>query len=122
MQLPVSVNTLGSLVTTGLGLFGLFRPKAAAAMVGISPDGARGLSEVRATYGGLFLAMGLYATVLQSDEVFRGLGLAWMGAAVARTFSFVRDGSRSTANLGGIVMEAAIAASLLVPWGRFFGG
>lgn len=121
MELPVSANTVGSLATLGLGVFGLFWPRAAAKMVGIVPEGERGISEVRATYGGLFLALGLYATVWQSNEVFRGLGLAWMGAAAARTFSFVKDDSRSGANVGGIVMEAAIGASMLIPWGLFFG-
>ena len=121
MELPVSVNTFGSLATFGLGVFGLFWPKAAAKMVGIVPEGERGLSEVRATYGGLFLAMGLYATVWQSTEVFRGLGLAWIGAATARAFSLVKDDSRSGANIGAIVMEAVIGASMLIPWSLFFG-
>jgi hypothetical protein len=121
MELPVSINTFGSVATFGLGVFGLFWPKAAATMVGIVPEGERGLSEVRATYGGFFLAMGLYATIWQSNEVFRGLGLAWLAAAAARAFSFVKDDSRSGANVGGIVMEAAIGASLLIPWDLFFG-
>lgn len=121
MELPVSANTFGALATAGLGVFGLFWPEAAARMVGIVPDGERGLSEVRATYGGLFLVLGLYAVVWQSTEVFRGLGLAWMGAAAARSFSYVKDDSRSGANVGGIAMEAVLGASMLIPWDLFFG-
>src|SRR5689334_4640574 len=43
MELPVSVNTLGALVTTGLGVFGLFFPAGAASFVGVIPDGERGI-------------------------------------------------------------------------------
>lgn len=90
-------------------------------MVGVAPEGERGLSEIRATYGGLFLAMGLYATIGQNTDVFRALGVAWMGAAAGRAFSFVRDDSRSGANVGGILMEAGIGLSMLIPWDLFFG-
>lgn len=121
MQLPVSVNTLGSLVTLGLGVFGLFWPLGAAKFVGIIPDGERGISEIRATYGGIFLAIGLFATIAQSSEIFRVVGVGWIGAAAARTFSYVRDDSRSSANLGAIVMEAVIGATMLIPWDTFFG-
>jgi hypothetical protein len=33
----------------------------------------------------------------------------------------VRDNSRSGANLGGIVMEAMIGLSMLLPWNTFSG-
>jgi len=121
MELPVSVNTLGALVTLGLGVFGLFSPHGVAQFVGIQPDGERGVSEIRATYGGLFLALGLFAIVVQNSEVFRAVGIAWIGAASARSYSYVRDNSRSGANLGAIVMEAVIGLSMLVPWDSFFG-
>ncbi|MEY4862840.1 MAG: putative rane protein, partial [Pseudomonadota bacterium] len=48
--------TLGAVVTIGLGLFGAIWPHRAAAFVGISPLGGLGVSEIRATYGGLFIA------------------------------------------------------------------
>jgi hypothetical protein len=120
-HLPFSINTLGALVTTGLGLFGLFLPASAASFASIIPDGERGVSEVRATYGGLFLAMGLFAMIAQSADVFRVVGVAWLGAAGARAFSVVRDNSRSGANLGGIVMEGLIGLSMLLPWDTFRG-
>jgi hypothetical protein len=120
-QLPISINTLGAIVTMGLGLLGLFFPASAASFVSIIPDGERGISEVRATYGGLFLAMGLFAVVAQSTDVFRVVGIAWLGAAGGRAFSAVHDNSRSGANLGGIVMEGVIGLSMLLPWNTFTG-
>ncbi|MFN2426634.1 MAG: DUF4345 family protein [Candidatus Binatia bacterium] len=121
MDLPISVNTLGAFITLALGMFGLFFPESVARFVGIIPEGERGISEIRATYGGLFLALGLFAIIAQSTDVFRVIGVGWIGAASARSFSYVRDNSRSGANLGAIVMEAAIGLSLLLPWDSFFG-
>jgi hypothetical protein len=120
-QMSFSINTIGALVTAGLGLFGLFLPASAASFASIIPDGERGISEVRATYGGLFLAMGAFALVMQSPDVFRVVGVAWLGAAAARAFSVVRDNSRSGANIGGIVMEGLIGLSMLLPWDTFAG-
>jgi hypothetical protein len=121
MNLPVSVNTLGSLITAGLGVFGLFFPESAARLVGIQPEGERGISEIRATYGGLFLSIGLFATIAQDNNVFRALGVAWIGAASGRAYSVARDKSTSGANLGAVVIEAVVGVAMLVPWDSFFG-
>lgn len=50
-------HLIAGAVTLGLGLVGLLRPSAAAAFTGIEPKGAMGVSEIRATYGGLFAAL-----------------------------------------------------------------
>jgi hypothetical protein len=120
MDIALSVNTVGSLITLALGLFGLFWPLAAAAFVSLEPEGERGISEIRATYGGIFLAIGLFATIAQSSDVFRVLAIGWIGASAARSFSYVHDNSRSGANLMAIIMEGAIGLSMLVPWNAFF--
>ncbi|MBI5504961.1 MAG: DUF4345 family protein [Deltaproteobacteria bacterium] len=121
MDLPVSVNTLGGLITLGLGVLGLFWPMKVAGMVSIQPDGLRGLSEIRATYGGVFFAIGLFAVMWQDPNVFRALGFGWFGAAAGRMFSIVRDESGSGANYGAVAMEALVGLLLVVPWERFFG-
>jgi hypothetical protein len=121
MELPVSINTLGALVTILLGVFGLVMPASAASFAGVIPDGERGISEIRATYGGLFLAMGLFAAIWQSPDVFRVLGIGWIGAALARAFSVVHDNSRSGTNIGGIAFEGLIGLSMLVQWDKFVG-
>jgi hypothetical protein len=121
MDLPVSINTFGAIITAGLGVLGLFFPMTAAKMVSIQPDGERGLSEIRATYGGIFLAIGLFAAIAQERSIFRALGIGWLGAAGGRAFSIWRDESYSGANFGALVVEALIGAALLVPWEAFLG-
>jgi len=121
MNLPVSVNTFGGLITLGLGVMGLLWPMKVANMVSIQPDGLRGLSEIRATYGGVFLAIGLFAVMWQDPDVFRALGFGWFGAAAARVFSIVRDESGSGSNYGAVAMEAVVGLLLVVRWESFFG-
>ena len=109
------IESAGALVTFALGLLGLFRPLAAAVLVGIEPIGTLGVSEVRASYGGLFTALGLCALVSQSPVVFTVVGLGWTGIAAGRLLSVLVDRSFAPKNLGGLAMEAGLAALLLVP-------
>jgi len=61
-----AMGSWGAVGTLMLGLFGLVAPLRAARMGGLAPDGSRGISELRATYGGLFAAMGLACLVLRN--------------------------------------------------------
>jgi hypothetical protein len=106
----------GATVTVALGLMGLFTPTRAAAFVNVEPIGLVGKSEIRATYGGLFVGLGLVCLVTQLGGAFLAAGFAWVGAAAGRLFSVAVDGSRSPMNLGGIVFELAIGGLLLSRW------
>jgi hypothetical protein len=103
----------GALASALLGALGLCAPLRAARMVGLSPLGARGVSELRATYGGLFLGLGLAALLWQQPAAYGVAGIAWLGAAVARLASIVLDRSVSALNIGGVALEAVIGALLL---------
>ena len=105
---------LGAAITVGLGLLGCIRPDLAAKMVGIRPEGRLGISEIRATYGGVFFGLGAAAFLYASDGVYLTLALAWFGAAAARSASVFVDKSYDRRNLGGIVMEAAVGFLFLL--------
>ncbi len=111
----VSAN-IGSVATLLLGCLGLFFPSRVAAFTSISPVGPTGVSEIRATYGGLFAALGLACLALQSLTVFSTAGIAWVGAAAGRTWSVLIDRNRDSKNLGGIVFELMLGLLLLAPW------
>ena len=110
-----SLPVVGALATCALGLLGLLAPNVAAAFTSLRPEGLLGRSEIRATYGGLFLALGAGALVLRSPEVFLMLGLAWLGAAAGRLVSVVVDRSTEVKNFGGIAFEGAIGLLFLAP-------
>lgn len=113
---PESVlHIIGATITAGMGLMGLVSPHTASTVTNLVPQGKIGLSEIRATYGGLFFAMGVFALVSREPEVFITVGLAWAGAAAGRLLSVGLDRSFSPKNFGGIVFEGVIAWLLLTP-------
>lgn len=104
---------IGAAVTVAFGLLGLLFPLTAAGLVGIEPKPGAGRSEVRATYGGLFVGVGLACLWLQSTEAFLVAGGAWLGAAVARAFAIVVEREPSAGNFGGLAVEAVVGGMLL---------
>jgi Domain of unknown function (DUF4345) len=108
-------NAAGALATVALGLLGLARPDLAARFTSLEPVGLVGRSEVRATYGGFFFALGVAVLWSGDPLAYRLAGAAWAGAALGRLLSAWLDHSRSPQNLGGVAFEAALAALLLVP-------
>lgn len=106
---------LGAAISIAAGILGLLRPRAVSRVIGIQIPGRLGLSEVRATYGGLFIGAGLAVVLIGSRNAALVLGAAWAGAFLARLLSFVFDRSRTKENLAGLAIEATIAVLLLAP-------
>lgn len=103
-----------------LGLLSLFNPGLATRLLGLEIAAPRGLSEVRATYGALFVTMAallLWALPQRPRGaiVVRALGLLWAGAAAGRVASMAIDGILTVGNFA-ILAVAAVVAVLLV-WG-----
>lgn len=104
---------LGAAVMAVFGLGAALRP-AVLKWVGVSADSALGRSEIRAVFGGMFVAFGVACIVLRDPIVFAVVGLAWLGDAVVRAVSAVVDRvpPRDAAAVLGtaLVMAAAIGS------------
>jgi hypothetical protein len=118
MEPILILANIGAVTTTLLGLLGLLLPDRAAAFVSISPVGLNGRSEIRATYGGLFAALGFICIAAQAEIVFMVAGVAWLGASFGRVYSALLDRNYDSKNLGGIALEAGLGALLVLP--KFF--
>ena len=115
MEPILILANIGAVATTLLGLLGLFLPDKAAAFVSISPVGLNGRSEIRATYGGLFVALGVACIVAQAEMAFMVAGAAWLGASVGRVYSALVDRNSDIKNIGGIMLEAGMGTLLVFP-------
>ena len=104
--------TVAAVITIGFGLFGALCPNRVASFVGLSPLGGLGISEIRATYGGLFMALGFACLHLQSPDAYFVAGAAWCGAAAMRLPSLVFDADSFPKAVGGAVVEAGIGLML----------
>lgn len=101
------------------GLLALLNPLVAVRLVGLEVIEPRGLSEVRANYGALLLAMGgvmLWAvpTRPRSAPWLRFAGLLWAASTLGRIASVVLDGVWTPVNLLTVLAAAFIAFAFLV--------
>lgn len=111
------MNALGyvePVLTVLAGVMGLLWPRPVSARIGLALPSRLGVSEVRATYGGLFVGAGGAVLLSGSTTAATVLGAAWGGAFVARALSVVIDRSRSKENAAGLAIEATMAALLLL--------
>ena len=74
--------------------------------------------EVRAVYGGLFTALGVYTVMAAMDPyVQRGrilfLGVLWLSLAAGRIFGIIADGGPGLQGWGTLVFELALGGVLV---------
>ncbi len=96
-----------------MGLLGVLAPNRVARLVSIEPVGGLGVSEIRATYGGLFLAMGVTCLLIRSPDAYLIAGASWVGAGFLRFPSLILDKGSFPKALGGAAVELTIGLLLL---------
>jgi hypothetical protein len=109
-----ALGFIGASLSVIAGLLGFFWPTRVSTAVGLRIPSTLGVSEFRATYGGLFIGGGLAVLLIQSGDAAAVLGCGWTGAFFARSISLLIDKSRSKENVAGLVIEAAMASLLLL--------
>ncbi len=110
-----TLNTIAALLTIGFGAFGFLAPRFTLGALDLQTTGSTmGLSEMRASVGGLFVVFGAYALIFPTREAFFFLGIVYLGAALGRFLSLALDQPPFAKVLvfGGI--ELALAALLIV--------
>lgn len=107
-------NIGGALITLSMACMGILRPQWAASIVGLEAISVPGKSEFRATYGGLFIPLGLVPLVTMDPLAFLISGACWLGAAVGRVISILLDDANTMKNWGATGFEAMIALLLLI--------
>lgn len=109
---PFPIAAAAAVLHLLIGLVGFFIPARVAAELALQPLGKLGLSEVRATFGGIFFGLGLALLFLNTAEAYTVVSAGWFGAAVARLLSILIDREPSPKNFGGLLLEAGIGAML----------
>jgi len=109
---PYPAATAAALLHLLIGLAGLIIPARVAAELSLQPLGKLGISEVRATFGGIFLGLGIAMLMLNSADTCAVVSAGWIGAAVARLISIVIDRAPHAKNFGGLLLEAGVGAML----------
>jgi hypothetical protein len=108
------LNIAAVLLTIAFGAFGFLAPKFTAAVLDLQPSGSNmGLSEMRASVGGLFVASALACLVIGAPLAYAMLGFAYAGAAAGRGLSLILDKPPFAKAVTYFAIEAALAIWLI---------
>jgi hypothetical protein len=111
LEILQTIGTLGTIIT---GIIALVRPLAVTGFTGIKPEGPRGISEIRAVLGGLFIGVGAAVLFVPEPGAAKALGFAYLGTAIARLYSVVADKSRDRSNLISAAWEIFFGVVLVL--------
>jgi hypothetical protein len=113
-------QTLGEMLGFGvaaftalLGLLAFVAPRLAFNIARIEAKVPDAIAEGRASFGGVFLALGLGTIILAQPLVTLVLGGVWAMMALGRIVSMVFDRTVSPYNSAATVFEAALGAAAL---------
>ena len=86
------VNAALALLTIGFEAFGLLAPRYTASALDLEPTrSTMGLSELRASAGGVFVAIGLWCLLTGDQHAYFALGIIYLGAGTGRGLSILLD-------------------------------
>ena len=112
MDLALTIASYAAAIfSLGLGILGLVAPLSALNLIGLQtvPGLTHSISEVRATYGGVFIGASLYPLVSGEPHAFLTLAACWLLAGFSRLCSAIFDGAATRFNLTSIAIELAVA-------------
>jgi hypothetical protein len=112
MDIWMILKVISAVATVATGLLALVKPTAVYGFTGLTANGVRGVSEIRAIFGGLLIALGVVPLFL-GPVAYLMLGIGYLGIAAARTFSIVLDKSTAKSNLISLVLEVVLGFILV---------
>lgn len=107
-------NNIGAVITLLFGIWAFVQPVKYSKQIFLNPEKKKGITEIRATYGGLVMGLGSYALWSQADAAFHCLAIGWFGIAIARSLGTLIDGSYTSMSLLFISLDVIIGILLLV--------
>jgi hypothetical protein len=113
MQILAILKIILALATAATGLLALVKPDATYGFIGLTASSVRGVSEIRAVFGGLFIALGL-VPLFFGMPAYRMLGIGYLAIAVARIFSILFDKSYAQSNFISLGIEIVFGIILVL--------
>jgi hypothetical protein len=107
-----------AIATVLVGAVSTFNPKGISDFTGLDVAGnARGITEVRAILGALFIGLGASPLIWrsQAESMYLMLGFTYLVVAGVRTVSMFVDGSVVRSNIISIISEIILGVVLVWP-------
>jgi len=100
-------------LTVMTGLLALIAPERTVNFTGLSPQGGRGITEIRAVLGGLFIVLGA-APFFLGEVAFTMLGISYLGIGLVRIVSIFLDHSSNQSNWISVAVETVFGIILVL--------
>jgi hypothetical protein len=109
------LKIVAAIATVATGALAFFAPRSVFGFTGLSAPGPRGITEIRAVLGGLFIGLGLAPFVLrQNPAAYRMLGITYLAIAITRLISLFVDKSFEQSNFISLAVEIAFGLILVL--------
>jgi len=96
--------------TVATGFISLLAPRSIKGFTGLEATGPRGITEIRAVMGALFIA----PFILGSPAVYQALGIMYLAIALVRTVSMFLDKSVVQSNISSLAVEVVFGVILVL--------
>ena len=107
------LQIIAALATAATGLFSLLAPAKITGFTGLQPVGGRGITELRAVLGALFIALGL-APLFLGPVAYLMLGIGYLAIGAVRAVSMVIDRSVVQSNVISLITEIVLGVILVL--------
>lgn len=114
MNILSILQIIAAVGTIATGLLALLKPKSIDGFTGITATGPRGITEVRAIFGGLFIGLGAAAILLNTQAAYQMLGITYGAIAAVRIVSMFLDNSVEKSNIISAIVEVVFAVILML--------
>lgn len=114
MNILKVLQIIAVIATILTGMLSLFWPKMAEGFTGLTAPGGRGITEIRAVLGGLFIGLGIAVFLLGTRETYQMLGIMYLAIGAVRAVSMVIDNSIERSNIISLVVEIIFGIILVI--------
>ena len=108
------LKIVAALATVATGALALFAPRSTFGFTGLTAPGPRGITEIRAVLGGLFIGLGLAPFILKHPAAYQMLGIAYLAIFAVRLVSLFVDRSFEQSNYISLAVEIALGVILIL--------
>jgi hypothetical protein len=114
MSILEILKIVAGIATVLTGMFSLFWPLRIRGFTGLEVNGGRGVTEIRAILGGVFIGLGAAVLFLNDPAAYQALGITYLVVAVVRTISMYVDKSIVQSNIISVIAEVILGIILII--------
>jgi len=103
-----------AIATILTGAVSLFWPLRVKGFTGLEVSGGRGITEIRAVLGGVFIGLGAAVIYLRDPAAYMTLGITYLVIAGVRTISMFIDKSVERSNVISVITEVVFGVILVL--------